>query len=88
MLQVAQIYAPVQHRLERVDGQLNGLSDVPPEFLAKLIGHVVGSTGKRIRPALTLLASGFNKHDEAVSEKMAVAVELLHLATLIHDEHG
>ena len=85
-LQVAQVYAPVLHRLERVDRQLGGLSDVPPEFLAKLIGHVVSSTGKRIRPALTLLASGFNDHNEAISEKMAVAVELLHLATLIHDD--
>ena len=86
MQEVAQMYAPVQHRLDRVDEQLNGLSDVPPEFLAKLIGHVVGSTGKRIRPALTLLSSGFKEHNEAVSEKMAVAVELLHLATLIHDD--
>ena len=85
-MQVAQIYAPVQHRLDRVDGQLSGLSDVPPEFLSKLIGHVVGSTGKRVRPALTLLSSGFHEHSENVSEKMAVAVELLHLATLIHDD--
>ena len=85
-MQVAQIYAPVQHRLDRVDGQLSGLSDVPPEFLSKLIGHVVGSTGKRVRPALTLLSSGFHEHGENVSEKMAVAVELLHLATLIHDD--
>ena len=85
-MEVGQIYAPVQHRLERVDQQLSGLSDVPPEFLAKLIGHVVGSTGKRVRPALTLLSSGFSEHNEAISEKMAVAVELLHLATLIHDD--
>jgi octaprenyl-diphosphate synthase len=52
----------------------------------QLLDHVLNSGGKRVRPALTLLASKFYPHDTANPIIMAAAVELLHLATLIHDD--
>ena len=55
-------------------------------FLSKMLTHVYGSSGKRARPAITLLAASFHPHDEYKSEVMATAVELLHIATLIHDD--
>ena len=84
--QVAAIYAPIQTRLDKVERRLEELADVDFPFLSQLLTHVYGSGGKRARPAITLLASSFYEHDERKSEVMAVAVELLHIATLIHDD--
>ena len=83
---IAAIYAPIQERLDKVDRRLEELADVDFPFLSRLLTHVYGSGGKRARPAITLLASSFHAHDERKSEVMAVAVELLHIATLIHDD--
>ena len=83
---VAEIYAPIQDRLDKVETRLESLADVRFPFLSKMLSHVYGSTGKRTRPAITLLAASFHSHDEYKSEVMATAVELLHIATLIHDD--
>ena len=54
--------------------------------LESLLSYVLTSGGKRIRPAITLLAADFYPHDQEKPVIMAGAVELLHLATLIHDD--
>ena len=84
--QVAAIYAPIQERLDKVEQRLRELAGVNFQFLSEMLTHVYGSTGKRARPAITLLAASFHPHDEYKSEVMATAVELLHIATLIHDD--
>ena len=84
--QVSAIYAPIQRRLDRVDNRLQELAGVNFPFLSELLRHVYESPGKRARPAITLLAASFHPHDEYKSEVMATAVELLHIATLIHDD--
>lgn len=84
--QVSAIYAPVQQRLDRVEHRLKELAGVKFPFLSKMLSYVYGSSGKRARPAITLLAASFHPHDEYKSEVMATAVELLHIATLIHDD--
>lgn len=80
------IYGPVQERLTRVENRLRDMADVEFTFLSDLLTHVYCSSGKRVRPAITLLASSFHPHDELKSEIMATAIELLHIATLIHDD--
>jgi len=70
----------VQTELEKA------LLKVPPAFQA-VTGHLTRSKGKNIR-AFSLLSCAIDKdgtvHPDAVS--MAVGVELLHLATLVHDD--
>ncbi len=83
---VAEIYAPVQERLETVERRLESLAEVGFPFLSELLKHIYSSGGKRVRPAITLLAASFYPHDEHKTDVMATAVELLHIATLIHDD--
>jgi octaprenyl-diphosphate synthase len=84
--QTAAIYTPVQPQLDQVEKKLHGLrGDGIPE-LQPLLDYVLSNGGKRVRPAITLLASDFYPHDPQNPIIMAVAVELLHLATLIHDD--
>ena len=52
-----------------------------------LIGdHVLGSGGKRMRPALLLLAAELCGYTGPRRVQVAAAVELLHTATLLHDD--
>ena len=82
----ATIYAPVQSRLVQVEERLRDLPRSNPDHLESLLTYALNSGGKRIRPAITLLASDFYPHDPEKPLVMASAVELLHLATLIHDD--
>ena len=80
------IHAPVAESLERVKASLLGLTDSQPVYLSELLEHVLDTAGKRVRPAVTLLAAGFHPNDGKTAEIMASAVELLHVATLVHDD--
>jgi octaprenyl-diphosphate synthase len=48
--------------------------------------HLLRAGGKRIRPMLTLLAASIVGHSGPVARKLACAGELVHLATLLHDD--
>lgn len=80
------IYAPVQSELVLVEQKLRSLSTGEGDHIRPLLDYVTDAGGKRVRPAITLLASHFYPHDSEKPVLMASAVELLHLAALIHDD--
>ena len=80
------IYNPVQKDLEKVERKLEEIADSEFPLLAQLLAHTLKNGGKRIRPALTLLAGKFYVYDSALLALMAAAIELLHTATLVHDD--
>ena len=82
----AAIYAPIQGELAMVDDKLRSLAPAEIGHLRPLLDYVAETGGKRVRPAITLLASHSYPHDSEKLVLMAGAVELLHLATLIHDD--
>lgn len=53
--------------------------------LADAVEALIEGNGKMLRPALLLIAGGFGPRNASL-EPLAAAVELLHLATLIHDD--
>jgi heptaprenyl diphosphate synthase len=77
----------LESRLERVVSVLAATvkeADFPFDDLAATAAE---PGGKLLRPALLLIGSGFGSSgDPARIERLAAAVELLHLATLIHDD--
>ncbi|MEE8452751.1 MAG: polyprenyl synthetase family protein [Thermoguttaceae bacterium] len=80
------LYAPIREELERVEEVLRDQlrSDYP--FVDRLARHGFRLGGKRLRPALVLLsakASGSLNSEHLV---LAAAVEMIHTATLIHDD--
>ena len=82
----ASIYAPIEAELALVDDKLRSLAPAEVGHLRPLLEYVAETGGKRVRPAITLLAGHFYPHEPDKLVLMAGAVELLHLATLIHDD--
>ena len=85
-LKTLSIYAPVADQLLQVEERLRELRATDIAELHPLLDYALRPGGKRVRPALTLLAAQFHPHDAQRSLLMAVGVELLHLATLVHDD--
>ncbi len=56
------------------------------EPLTAILRGLFISGGKRLRPALTILASKFRQSDLSKVVALAAAVEMLHTATLVHDD--
>ena len=80
------IYGPVIHELSLVDEQLSRVAATEGGSLGELLSYVIDVGGKRIRPAVTLLCARFHPNDQTLPVIMATAIELLHMATLIHDD--
>lgn len=80
------IYEPIREDLAEVETRLRALAEVSYPRLAQLLGHSLGGGGKRVRPALVLLSAKFYNYDPGSLLPMAVAVEVLHTATLVHDD--
>jgi len=84
--EMRRIYQPVLEDLGRVEERLRKLATTSPRELSGLLDYVLHNSGKRLRPAITLLAARLGQHGQDLAIVMASAVELLHLATLIHDD--
>jgi len=81
-----EIKAPILTELQEVEDEFRMLvkSNVP--IINDIINHIAIYKGKRLRPILLLLCSGLTGGVSKDSIKAAAMVELLHTATLVHDD--
>ena len=80
------LYGPVQEDIARVEATFESLKQVDYAPLAEMLGMILGGGGKLLRPALTLLAGRFGAYDLDLLVPLAASVELLHTASLVHDD--
>jgi len=85
-LELSKIYEPVQEDLAKVEDRLRSVSEVDFPHLSEMLDYSLRSNGKRIRPILTLLSGKFYNYNLDYLLPMATAVEVMHTATLIHDD--
>ena len=85
-LELSKIYECIQADLAKVRDNLKSISKVDFPWLSEQLGYVVRSGGKVIRPALTLLSGKFYNYNLKYLLPMATAVEVMHTATLVHDD--
>jgi len=85
-LQISDIYEPIQADMANVEERIRLLKQSAPPQMADLVEYALRDPGKLLRPALTLLAGKPFRYDQQLITTMAVGVELLHIATLIHDD--
>ena len=85
-MELSKIYESVQEDLDKVNTELQSISNIDFKWLSEQLSYVIKGGGKGIRPALTLLAGKFYNYNLTYLMPMAVAIELLHTSTLIHDD--
>lgn len=85
-MELKQIYAPIQKDLNKVKETIKSINKIEYKWLSEQLSYIVGETGKGMRPALTLFSGKLFTYDLATLLPMAVSVELMHTATLVHDD--
>jgi octaprenyl-diphosphate synthase len=69
-----------------VEEQIQAQSKAFDPSVEGYVDYVLGTSGKRIRPALSLLAGGACGEPGPDHEKLGIVLEMIHLATLVHDD--
>ncbi len=85
-MELDQIYESIRDDLDKVKETLTSISQIDFSWLSEQLSYVLKETGKGIRPALTLLSGRFYDYNITYLLPMAVSVELMHTATLVHDD--
>lgn len=78
--------APILPDLSRVETRMRALDDHHHRELFNALEHLLSSGGKRIRPAVALLTGKMYRGDIQRLISLSAAIELLHTATLVHDD--
>jgi len=69
-----------------VDDLLESTKRVEISALKRMLDHALDGKGKRLRPALVLLAGTFGEYNLNRLVPLGAAIELLHTASLVHDD--
>ncbi|TXD97444.1 polyprenyl synthetase family protein [Psychrobacter frigidicola] len=83
----ADIQSIVADDFKIMDRQVFGSLDSKVQLVMSVSQHVINAGGKRMRPLITLLCSRmFNDNPSEQSMHLAAITEMLHTATLVHDD--
>jgi octaprenyl-diphosphate synthase len=85
-LALSQIFEPIRADLEKVDHEFSRHVESRVDLIPKIGRYIQGSGGKRMRPAVLLMASRLAGYEGDRSILFAAVVEFIHTATLVHDD--
>ena len=80
------VAALVGDDLAEVEAEIRRELNSPVPLIQEMGGYIAGAGGKRLRPILLLLAARLAQYRGPRAIRLACVVELLHTATLIHDD--
>jgi geranylgeranyl pyrophosphate synthase len=83
---LSQLFSGIEADLQIVDRAFEESTASDMDLLTSAVVHVLGSQGKRLRMALTLLSGKLIDYRFEKLLPMSVALEMVHLATLVHDD--
>ncbi len=86
LLTAKEIFDLVRDDLIMVEDELARQSDAAFPTVSEITAYLLGGGGKRLRPALLLLSARYAGRRDRSAIRLAAVVELLHSATLIHDD--
>ncbi len=72
--------------LQIIEKELEASIQAEDALLQEAALHLLKAGGKRIRPIFVLLSAKFGEYDICNVQKVAVALELIHMASLVHDD--
>jgi len=83
---IGYVLGPVKEDLQRLEEELNKLVDNNLQPLTGSSSYLLNSGGKRLRPALVLLSGKLFDYKFEKLKPLAIAVEFVHMASLVHDD--
>jgi len=90
-MQLKEIYQPIREELTSVEQILKkSLKGARNKSILEISDYLLGAKGKRLRPALVILSARASQQSPPINERsmasVACAMELIHTASLIHDD--
>ena len=83
---LAEIQASVRSQLEEVSAEMGRIVSSNLPLVGQVSSHLLAMRGKLFRPTLLLLSSSVNGAKKEIAVPLAACLELIHLATLVHDD--
>jgi octaprenyl-diphosphate synthase len=83
---LSDLQRPLRARLERVQQELRRIVEADFGLITEVNAHLFQMQGKMFRPTLLLLADEATGAADPRANTLAAVVELIHLATLVHDD--
>lgn len=80
------MFETVKDDLVLLEEELLSVIQSPEKLITDISKHLVEAGGKRLRPALYFMCAKSQSCDVEKIMPMAVAIELIHMATLVHDD--
>jgi octaprenyl-diphosphate synthase len=87
LMKLEKIYSAIKKELRRIENELRSqLLSSKDKFILEVNRYLLDSPGKRLRPSLVLLSAKTNNHWDEKVIPVAAALELIHTASLVHDD--
>jgi octaprenyl-diphosphate synthase len=86
LLTSKEIFDLIREDLARVEQEIAAQNGSAIEPVSEIARYLLGGGGKRLRPAVLLLSAGFCNYRGPSAIRLGAVVELIHSATLIHDD--
>ncbi|UUZ79452.1 polyprenyl synthetase family protein [Paenibacillus sp. P26] len=85
-MKLLDLYAKLKKDIGYIEKELERSIDVDHPLLREASLHLLKAGGKRLRPVVVLLGAKFGKYDLEKIKHVAVPLELIHMASLVHDD--
>jgi len=85
-MKIAKTYTYLKKDLNIIEDALNKVIQAEHPVLRKASTQLLRAGGKRIRPVFVILAGQLGEYDINRIKTVAVSLELIHMATLVHDD--
>ncbi|MFF2887593.1 polyprenyl synthetase family protein [Paenibacillus sp. NPDC057967] len=85
-MKLLELYAKMKGDLNQIEQALERSVSDDHVLLSDTSTHLLKAGGKRIRPVFVLLAGKFGDYKLDVLKQVAVPLELIHMASLVHDD--
>ena len=85
-MKLDQILAPIKEDLLDFDRKVRDYVHSDSPLIYQIASHILKKKGKRLRPSLVYLSAGACGQKDKRLTQAALAIELIHTATLLHDD--
>lgn len=85
-MKLQMMYSFMKADIDLIEKELHKAIASDSDLIQKASLNLIEAGGKRLRPIFVLLSAKFGKYDIQAIKNVAVALELIHMASLVHDD--